>query len=84
MHCFRLLMSGENILTQGFPIVRFEGAQKEFLMEIRAGNFEYDFLMEEVEQRMKRLEELYETSSIPHSVDQKKIAKLYAELTKVK
>lgn len=81
MHCFRLLMSGENILTQGFPIVRFEGAQREFLMAIRSGDFEYEFLMGEVEQRMARLEELYKTSSIPNKVDQKKIDKLYRELT---
>ena len=80
-HCMRLLISGENILTQGFPIVRFEGAQREYLMAIRRGEFEYDFLMEEVEKRMARLEELYKTSTIPHSVDMKKIEKLYLELS---
>lgn len=82
MHCFRLLMSGENILAQGFPIVRFEGDQREYLMAIRRGEFKYEFLMEEVEKRMAKLEELYKTSSIPHSVDHKKIEALYRELTK--
>jgi hypothetical protein len=81
MHCMRLLISGENVLTQGFPIVRFEGDQREYLMAIRRGEFEYEFLMEEVEKRMARLEELYKTSTIPHSVDMKKIEKLYQELT---
>ena len=81
-HCMRLLISGENILTQGFPIVRFEGAQREYLMAIRRGEFEYEFLMEEVEKRMKDLEELYKTSNIPNSVNVKKIDELYRELSK--
>lgn len=80
MHCMRLLISGENILTHGFPLVRFEGEQRDYLMSIRRGEFKYDELMEEVERRMAKLEELYETSSIPHSVNIPKIEKLYREL----
>jgi uncharacterized protein len=81
MHTFRLLMSGENILTKGFPLVRFEGEQRDYLMKIRAGEFKYEELMVEVEKRMARLEELYKTSTIPHSVDTKKIEALYRELS---
>ena len=77
----RLLMSGENILTQGFPLVRFEGEQREYLMKIRRGEFVYEEIMAEVEKRMAKLEELYKTSTIPHSVDVPKIEKLYRELT---
>jgi predicted nucleotidyltransferase len=82
MHCFRLLMSGENILTQGYPLVRFTGAQQEYLMAIRKGDFKYEDLIREVEERMARLEKQYETSTIPHKVNQKEIEKLYRELTK--
>ena len=80
-HCMRLLMSGENILVNGYPIVRFEGEQLEYLMDIRAGNLEYEDLMAEVENRMSRLEDLYKTSTIPHKVNVKKIEEFYRELT---
>lgn len=81
-HCLRLLISGEHILTHGCPIVRFEGEQRDYLMKIRAGEFKYEELMAEVEQRMAKLEELYKTSTIPHSVDVGAIEKLYRELSK--
>jgi len=79
-HCMRLLISGENILANSEPIVRFEGKQLEYLMKIRAGELSYEEIMQEVENKMKKLEELYENSSIPHSVNIKKINELYMEL----
>lgn len=82
MHTFRLLLSGENILRHGFPLVRFEGEQREYLMKIRRGEFEYEELMAKVEKRMADLEELYKTSTIPHSVNVNKIDELYRELSK--
>ena len=81
LHCMRLLISGEHILTHGYPLVRFEGAQKEYLMKIRSGEFKYEELMIEVERRTAGLEELYKTSTIPHSVNVPKIEKLYRELS---
>jgi len=81
MHCMRLLMSGENILKEGFPLVRFEGEQQKFLMSIRNGERDYDDLMNEVEKRMANLEELYRSSIIPHSVNVKKINRLYMDIT---
>jgi predicted nucleotidyltransferase len=81
MHCMRLLMSGESILKRGFPIVRFEGKDREYLMSIRSGEMEYDNIMDEVDRRMSQLEDLYKTSDvIPHSVNVKKIDQLYKEL----
>jgi len=81
MHCMRLLISGENILKKGFPIVRFEGLEREYLMSIRNGELDYDDIMSEVDKRMSKLEDLYKTSdAIPHSVNIKKINELYMEL----
>lgn len=79
-HCMRLLMSGENILKHGFPIVRFEGAQKDYLMAIRKGEFEYEDIMKEVENKMEKLEQLYQVSKISYSVNIKKLDALYREL----
>lgn len=81
MHCMRLLISGENILRHGFPIVRFDGEQKEYLMKIRSGDYQYDELMAEVETRMATLKELYDTSAIPHSVNMSKIEDLYQKIS---
>jgi len=83
MHTLRLLMSGENILTNGFPLVRFEGEKRDYLMKIRNGEFKYEEIMAEVEKRMAKLEDLYKTSTIPHEVNQGKIEALYRGLSKV-
>ena len=81
MHCMRLMMSGENILKEGFPLVRFEGSDRDYLMSIRSGKLKYEDIMSEVEKRMSRLEDLNKTSdAIPHSVNVKKIGRLYMEL----
>jgi predicted nucleotidyltransferase len=79
-HCMRLLISGENILKHGEPIVRFEGEQLQLLKDIRAGKYKYEVIMEMVDKRMKELESLYETSTIPHSPDIDKIDELYREI----
>ena len=83
-HCVRLLMSGENLLTNGCPLVRFEGEQKDYLMKIRSGEMEYEDIILEVENRMKKLEELYNTSTIQHSVNINKIEELYRKLSVMK
>lgn len=80
MHTFRLLYSGKNILTKGEPIVRFDGEQREFLMNIRKGKYDYKTLIELAEKEMKEMEALKETSTIPHSVNMNKINDLYMEI----
>lgn len=77
MHTVRLLWSGRNILVNGEPIVRFTGDQLQFLKDIRAGKFTYDYLIEMVEKEMKDMEELKEKSSIPDEVNKKALEALY-------
>jgi len=78
----RLLISGENILKEGFPIVKFTGKDRDYLIKIRAGEMKYEDIMNEINQKMLKLEELYNTSNIPHSVNVPKINELYEEITK--
>jgi predicted nucleotidyltransferase len=80
MHCMRLLMSGEHFLTYGEPIVRFGGEPREYLMRIRRGEFSYNTIMADVEAKMKTLDDLYKTSSLPHSVNYGRIERLYRDL----
>ena len=79
-HCVRLLLSGENILTNGEPIVRFEGEQLQYLKDIRAGKFEYSKIMPEIEAKMENLKAIAEKSSLPWGSDSKKINELYLSL----
>jgi hypothetical protein len=82
MHCMRLLYSGKNILTNSEPIVRFEGKQREFLMDIRKGKYDYQTLMKMVDVEMEELKQLKETTKISHTVNHKAINQLYLEIIK--
>ena len=80
MHCIRLLISGINIMKNGEPIIHFTGEQKDFLMNVRNGKYEYDYIMNIADEKMKELEETYNSSTIPYAVDMKKIDDLYLEV----
>jgi predicted nucleotidyltransferase len=80
MHCLRLLLSCESILTNGEPRVKFVGVDREFLMDVRRGKFAYEQLMGMVEEKMKMLEELYQTSTIRYEVDRGAIDGLFASV----
>ena len=82
-HCMRLMMASENILTIGEPTVRFEGEQLDFLMKIRRGEFEYEELMEKVDELDKRLRALYDVSKLPQEANMTALDKLYRHLMEV-
>ena len=81
MHTLRLLMSAESIFTTGKPQVRFEGKMREYLMQVRHGEFEYGTLMEDVQRRVTRLEKIAAESSLPESVDTEKVDTLVLSIT---
>lgn len=83
MHCVRLIMSSENILRNGEPIVRFTGEAQQHLMNIRNGVYSYDYIMKEVEERKLQLDELFKTSIIPEHADKEKINNLYRECMEI-
>jgi uncharacterized protein len=81
LHCVRLIKSGRSILETGSPIVRFEGEELKYLMDIRAGKFTHDEIMEYCEDELLAVELLYHKSNfIPDKVNMKKIQELYLEL----
>ncbi len=80
MHCVRLLISGENILRHGCPLVRCKGSTRKYLLDIRAGKFSYEQIMAEVEKRMEMLGELLGKSNLPSESDMKAINKLFMEI----
>lgn len=80
MHCFRLLFSCKNILTNGEPIVKFSGQDRDFLMKIRSVEFKYDYLIKLCEEKMAELEEINKGTKIPDSVYSEKVDQLFLNI----
>lgn len=73
MHCVRLILSGRHILETGEPIVRFEGDQLQLLRSVRAGEKEFEEIMEMVEREITALEAMVDSSPLPDKPDLGKI-----------
>jgi predicted nucleotidyltransferase len=69
MHCMRLLYSGENILENGEPIVRFSGEKLQRLKDIRAGIISYESILAEAEERLAKLDEGRKVCTLPTKPD---------------
>ena len=69
MHTFRLLSMAEEIAIHHKVMVHRE--DREFLLRIRAGEFEYEELLERVEEKMNRIEELYVVADLPDMPDER-------------
>ena len=81
LHTFRLIFSGENVARYGCPRIRFPADTIKFLRAIRAGEYEYDYLLPMAEEKLNELRELFEASSLPEAVDTKSVNELYLQLT---
>jgi uncharacterized protein len=80
MHTFRLLDMAEEIARQGQIIVR--RPNREFLLRIKAGEFEYAELLAQAEERIARMEELYAESNLPEEPDMVKLNQVLVEVRK--
>jgi len=68
MHTFRLLaMAGE--IAQ-FKEIRVHRHDREFLLKIRSGAFQFEELMEMVEAKIRHIEQLYNESDLPELPDE--------------
>ncbi len=74
MHTFRLLNMAEEIaLHQKVMVNRHD---RDFLLSIRNGAFEFDELMQMVENKMDRIKELYAKSALPDKPDEEMAKRL--------
>jgi len=78
MHTFRLLNMAEEIAIQHRVIVHRE--DREFLLRIRAGEFEYEELIGMVEEKMVKIEESYNKSDLPEEPDIRKAESLLVRI----
>ncbi|MEM9824189.1 MAG: nucleotidyltransferase, partial [Bacteroidota bacterium] len=81
MHTFRLLYMAEEIAIKGtFSVRRTE--DRDFLLKIRSGVFEYDELLEKAEQKLQEIDQLFEQSSLPPATDPAKANALLFRIRK--
>ncbi len=81
MHTFRLLNMAEEIALYKKVIVYRE--DRDFLLRIRNGSFEYDELMLLVDEKMQRIEQLYKTADLPETPDVFKAESLLIRIREV-
>ncbi|MCB1043186.1 MAG: nucleotidyltransferase domain-containing protein [Acidobacteria bacterium] len=81
MHTFRLLFSAKKLLTEGEPKTRFSGADLDYLLSIRRGDFSYDLLIERAAKLTEELETLTDCAPLPESPDLPLINQLLCDVT---
>lgn len=80
MHTFRLLDMAKEIALSGQIIVR--RPNREFLLKIKSGAFEYQELLAIAEERIARMDSLYAQSNLPESPDMELINSSLVEVRK--
>lgn len=80
MHTFRLLDMAEEIGREGRIQVR--RPNREFLLQIKSGDFEYDELLTMAEERIADMDQLYTQSKLPEAPDLEKINSILIQVRK--
>jgi uncharacterized protein len=80
LHCYRLLETGIEIAREGTINVRRPNAQ--FLIEIRKGKHDLQKLLDQATGLIDRLNEAFDKTSLPHSVDRGFFMKLMINIRK--
>lgn len=78
MHTFRLLNMAEEIAKEGKINVRRH--DREFLLKIRSGEFEYDALVEMANEKVQQIENWFDNSDLPNEPDLQKANDLLFQL----
>ena len=78
MHLMRLLYSGEGIVRNGEPIVRFSGERLERLLSIKRGEWTFDDIMAEASAVQANIEA--GRNRLPPECDSQKVDDLIAEV----
>lgn len=69
MHLFRLMSLCREILKDGTLTVKYNPILRQFLLKIRNGDFEYDYLMKLANEKSLELKELFNKSKLPEKPD---------------
>ena len=80
MHTFRLLAMAEEIGKESTINVRRD--DREFLLSIKRGEFEYEYLVQQAEEKIEEIAQVYENSALPKSPDLVKVKQLLVGMRK--
>lgn len=80
MHTFRLLDVAEDIAT--LKRIQVKRPNRDELLRIRAGNFDYDELIKLAELKINKIEELFKISDLPEDPDCKYVEELLIKIRK--
>lgn len=78
MHTFRLLAMSEEIAL--YKEVRVRRTDREFLLKIKKGEFQYEDLVKLANEKTENIKDLFEKSDLPDSPDLKKCNDLLIEM----
>jgi hypothetical protein len=78
MHTIRLLQVAEEILSQG--TLNVKRLNREELLSIKAGHFQYDELLAKAHSLMDRIEAAYESSPLPDLPDKENIERVLVQM----
>lgn len=81
MHTIRLLQTAEQILSTGKLNIRV--SNREELLDIKAGNKEYDDLLEMADNLIVSIENHYQTSNLPEKPDEEKAIQTLIKIREV-
>ncbi|WP_224994407.1 DNA polymerase beta superfamily protein [Cesiribacter sp. SM1] len=80
MHTFRLLDMAEEIAREGK--IRVRRPNRDYLLRIKKGDFEYEELLLQAEERIAAMDALYAQSSLPEAPDMERVNKVLIEVRK--
>ncbi|RPH38638.1 MAG: nucleotidyltransferase [Burkholderiales bacterium] len=80
MHTFRLLSMALEIAATGEIRVRRSDEEREKLLKIRHGEYEYDILIEEAEKMIENLDDAFDKSNLPDNPEPNFISDLELEI----
>ena len=80
MHTFRLLDVAEDIAK--FNTIQVKRPNREELLKIRAGEFEYDELINKAHNKINKIEDLFKNSKLPEEPDYKYAEELLIKIRK--
>jgi len=79
MHTMRLLICAKSIAKTGAPKIRFNGRQREYLLNIRNGKYSYERILRRADKMMAEMDGMFEKSALPHSSNFNAINDWYCE-----
>lgn len=82
MHTFRLLKMAKEIADTGEINVRRSDEEREKLLKIRHGEYEFDDLIEEAEAMITEMDDAFENCNLPKKIDPEFVANLELEIRK--